>query len=203
MYLSKQILIISLYFQAAAMSGLIARIIFISPSWDTSEEVTYYATKVDIGTTRVNNVKEPVFCSCEIMPPTQPRECVYEKSAVYQRDHGTGNGGGDGDHGDKGGNKGGDKGGDKGADKGGDQSNSDEVVIDNPDDCKVRTFTVFCLNVTTTTARGEPHSAVYVGPVYWSKSWVTPELDTHGPRSQITRIDDVCVEVRTSESQST
>ena len=142
------------------MTGLISHFIFISPSWDKSEDIEHAGTQVDIGTIRLENVADPVFCGCMIMPKTGERQCMYEKSAVGVEGGGADTGESNGKGGDtlnatnvlKGNAKIGHKGrskrdteGDNTGETNAGETNvgdngkysSDDIVIANPKDCKV------------------------------------------------------------------
>ena len=156
---------VSFVFQAAAISGIISRFIFINPSWDKPDDMAKFASMVEVGTIQLRGVDRPVFCGCAIDPKQQKRICTYEKedapanSGDKDDDNGDDNfddndddNVDDNDGGDNDDDKGGDNGdGDNDDDKGGDDNDGgnddNDIIIENQEDCKVRKSTLFSLNM--------------------------------------------------------
>ena len=63
------------------IAGLVSRVIFISPSWDKNENITYTSYDVEIGSVSFNNTvyKQPAIYTCYFDTLERRSKCMYVK----------------------------------------------------------------------------------------------------------------------------
>ena len=61
------------------ITGLITRVIFVTPSWDTNITEKFSKVVLDMGLLSINNSNTPTYVGCMYMPLQERKQCMYVK----------------------------------------------------------------------------------------------------------------------------
>ena len=69
------------------ITGLITRVIFVTPSWDTNNTAEVFSKDVvDMGLISINNSKTPTYVACMYTPLQEGKDCMYVKPPTSNDD---------------------------------------------------------------------------------------------------------------------